>query len=230
MRLVGLLGGMSWESTAEYYRIMNEEVAARLGGLSSARVLLSSVDFGPFAARMKSGDWDGIRADLVREAGRLRDGGAEAIVLATNTMHKFAAEIEAASGSPLIHIADAAAGAIRASGARKVALLGTSFTMEEPFYRDRLRERHGIEVMVPSRSDRLEVNRCIFEELCRGEVDPDSAARLKTIAARLAADGAEGVVLGCTELPLAMKDGDLAVPYWDTTRLHALAAVEFMLG
>ncbi|MBP7095473.1 MAG: amino acid racemase [Spirochaetia bacterium] len=229
MRLVGLIGGMSWESTAEYYRIVNDEIAARLGALSSARLLLSSVDFGPIAAAMKAGDWGSVREALVGEALRLRMAGVEALALATNTMHRFAADLEAECGLPLIHIADAAATAIKAAGFRRAGLLGTVFTMEEAFYRDRLRERHGIEVIVPERADRLEVDRCIFGELCRGVIDPRSAARLKEIAASLAEAGAEGIILGCTELPLAMRDGDLAVPYWDTTLLHARALVDFML-
>ena len=230
MRILGILGGMSWESTADYYRILNQEVSRRVGGLSSARLLLSSVDFSSFARWMKEDKWDEIRDALVTESLRLKRGGAEAILLATNTMHLFAAELELASGLPLLHIADAAAGAILKRGAGKVGLLGTIFTMEKGFYKDRLRERHGIEAIVPPPGERREVNRVIFEELCRGVFDAGSKARLASIAAGLAAEGAEGVILGCTELPLVMKDGEAPLPYFDTTRLHAMAAVDFMLG
>ncbi len=230
MRTIGVIGGMSWESTAEYYRLLNEEVARRMGGLSSARVLLSSVDFAPYAARMARGEWDAIGEELAGEARRLKAAGAEGILVATNTMHRFAAEIESASGLPLIHIADAAAAAIGAAGKRKVGLLGTRYTMEGDFYRGRLLGRHGIETLVPEEADRIETNRLIFDELCRGVFEPASRAWLLGLVERLAAAGAEGVVLGCTELPLVLKEGDASVPLWDTTRLHALAAVEFMLG
>lgn len=230
MRTIGIIGGMSWESTAEYYRLINEEVGRRLGGLSSGRILLSSVDFAPFAARMARGEWDAIGGELAGEARRLKAAGAEALLVATNTMHRFAAGIESASGLPLIHIADAAAKAIAAAGKRKVGLLGTRYTMEGDFYRGRLLDRHGIETLVPEEADRAETNRVIFEELCRGRFEASSRAWLLGLVERLAAAGAEGVILGCTELPLVLKEGDAAVPLWDTTRLHALAAVEFMLG
>lgn len=230
MRLIGVIGGMSWESSAEYYRILNEEVARRLGGAASARILLSSVDFSFFVPRMAAGRWDEIREALLAEARRLAVGGAEALLVATNTMHLFADEIEAAAGIPLLHIADAAGRAASARGARRVGLLGTAYTMEKGFYRDRLAERFGIEAIVPGAAARAEVNRIIFEELCLGVFLDGSRKTLRDIAAGLAAEGAEGVVLGCTELPLAMADGDICAPYWDTTRLHALAAVDFMLG
>jgi len=230
MRLIGVLGGMSWESTKTYYELMNEETARRLGGLASARILLSSVDFSRFAASMAAGDWDSIRSALVEEACRLKRGGAEALVVATNTMHIFAADMETAAGVPLLHIADAAAAAIARSRAAKVGLLGTRSTMEKDFYRRRLSEVHGIEAIVPGDEEKAEIDRIIFEELCRGRFLPGSRERLRAVARGLAERGAEGIVLGCTELPLAMKDGDLGIPYWDTTELHAMAAVDFMLG
>lgn len=230
MRVMGIIGGMSWESTAEYYRILNEEVARRVGGSASARLLVSSVDFSFYTARMKDGRWDEIREALVGEARRLAAGGAEGILIATNTMHLFAREIEEAAGLPLLHIADAAGAAAKARGARRVGLLGTAYTMEKGFYRERLAERFGIEAVVPPPPERAEVNRVIFDELCLGVFRDESRRALREIAAGLAAAGAEGVVLGCTELPLAMKDGDVGVPYWDTTALHAQAAVDFMLA
>jgi aspartate racemase len=230
MRMIGIIGGLSWESTAEYYRILNEEVARRLGGLASARILLSSVDFSWYAERMKDGRWEEIRDALVGEARRLARGGAEGILVATNTMHRFAPEIEAAAGLSLLHIADAAGSAAKARGARLVGLLGTAYTMEQGFYRERLAGRFGIEAIVPPAAERGAVNSIIFDELCRGIVREESRARLRDIASGLAAAGAEGVVLGCTELPLAMEDGDIGVPYWDTTALHARAAVDFMLA
>ena len=230
MRLIGILGGMSWESTVEYYRILNEEVARKLGGLASARILLASVDFSWYASRMGEGRWEEIGEALAGEARRLARGGAEALLVATNTMHRFAAELEAAAGIPLLHIADAAAEAAKARGARRVGLMGTSYTMEWGFYRDRLRERHGIEAIVPPPAERALVNRIIFEELCRGIITEESRAALRGVAAGLGAAGAEGIVLGCTELPLAMKEGELDLPYWDTTALHARAAADFMLA
>jgi len=230
LRAIGILGGMSWESTAEYYRILNEEVARRAGGLSSARLYLASVDFSGYASRMREGRWDEIRLALVGEALALKRAGAEAILVATNTMHRFAPELEAATGLPLLHIADAAGAAARARGAARVGLLGTRYTMEGDFYSGRLRERFGIETLVPPEAERREVDAVIFDELCRGVFSDSSRARLRAVARGLEERGAEGVVLGCTELPLAMDDGDLGVPYFDTTRLHALAALDFMLG
>lgn len=230
MRAIGILGGMSWESTAEYYRILNEEIARRAGGLSSARLYLASVDFSGYAARMREGRWDEIREALVGEALALKRAGAEAILVATNTMHRFAPEIEGATGLPLLHIADAAGAAARGRGAGLVGLLGTRYTMEGGFYAGRLRERFSIETIVPPAKERAEVDAIIFDELCRGVFGAASRARLLKIARGLEERGAEGIVLGCTELPLAMDDGDLGVPYFDTTRLHALAAAGFMLG
>lgn len=227
--MIGLLGGMSWESTAEYYRVLNEEVARRLGGLASARILMSSVDFSGYAADMAAGRWEEIGENLVREALCLKRAGAEALLIATNTMHRFAGELVAATGLPLLHIADATGAAVSAAGARRVGLLGTIFTMEGEFYRGRLLDRFGVEALVPPAAERREVDRIIFAELCRGIALPASKERLRDIAAALASAGAEGIILGCTELPLLMKEGDLAVPYWDSTRLHALAGVDFLL-
>ncbi len=229
MRLVGIIGGLSWESTAEYYRLLNGEVALRLGGLSSARVVLSSVDFSWYAQRMKAGLWEEIGAALVEEGLRLARAGAEAIVIATNTMHLFAGEIEAAAGLPVLHIADAAGQAMVDAGLRRAGLLGTIFTMEKDFYRDRLRARFGIETIIPPPAERKAVDAIIFDELCRGIFRDESRLRLREIALGLAKEGAEGIILGCTELPLVMKDGDLPLAYLDTTRLHVKAAADFMV-
>ncbi|GAB1482525.1 aspartate/glutamate racemase [Treponema sp.] len=229
MKLIGVLGGLSWESSAEYYRIINQEIARRCGGLSSARVLLSSVDFSFYAQAMEEGCWDLIHAALVQEALRLKRGGAEGLVIATNTMHRFASELGAVSGLPLIHIADATATAAKASKAKIVGLMGTRYTMEGEFYRKRLQEVHGLQVLVPEEAERTEINRIIFSELCAGSFKDGSTKQLVKFAEKLAARGADGIILGCTELPLVMKDGVINIPFWDTTRLHCLAAVDFML-
>lgn len=245
LRPVGIIGGLSWESSAEYYRIMNREVALRRGGLSSARILMSSVDFSFYADAMACGRWEDIRSALTAEALRLRRAGAEALVIATNTMHRFAAELEAATDLPVLHIADATARAIltdaetrggrgdasRGAGkARVVGLMGTRYTMEGDFYVKRLADRFGMETLVPPEAERAEINRIIFQELCRGEFKEESREKLLAYAAALAERGAGDIILGCTELPLVMKEGDGPVPFRDTTTLHALAAVDFMLG
>ncbi len=230
MRVVGILGGMSWESTLEYYRVMNEEVSRRLGGLSSARILLSSVDFAPLAAAMAEDRWGAVLETLIAEARRLAEAGAEALVVATNTMHRFASELEESSGIPLLHIADAAGAAAKAGGVRSVGLMGTKFTMEGNFYRERLERLWGLQVLVPEEGARREINRVIFGEHCAGIFKDASTRFLLSEAETLASRGAQGVILGCTELPLVMKEGDASVPLWDTSLLHARMAVDFMLG
>ncbi len=229
MRTIGLIGGMSWESTALYYRIINREVAERLGGLHSARLLLHSVDFEDVVQGQRRGDWDGLGARLADAAVGLQNSGADCVLIATNTMHRVADAVQAALRVPLLHIADATATAITAAGCRRVALLGTRYTMEQPFYVAHLR-RHGIACIVPQDDDRDALHALIFDELCKGEVAPSARARLQAIVARQVARGAEGVVLGCTELPLALQAADVAVPLFDTTTLHALAAVDFALS
>ncbi len=229
MRTIGLIGGMSWESTALYYRIINREVAERLGGLHSARLLLHSVDFEEVVQGQRRGDWDGLGARLADAAVGLQNSGADCVLIATNTMHRVADAVQAALRVPLLHIADATATAITAAGCRRVALLGTRYTMEQPFYVAHLR-RHGIACIVPQDDDRDALHALIFDELCKGEVAPSARARLQAIVARQVARGAEGVVLGCTELPLALQATDVAVPLFDTTTLHALAAVDFALS
>jgi aspartate racemase len=230
MKTIGLIGGMSWESTLQYYRLLNEGVRAQRGGLTSARLLLYSVDFAPIERMQAEGRWDDAGAALAAVAARLEQGGADFLVLATNTMHCVAAAIEAAVSIPLLHIADAAGAAIVGRGLGRVGLLGTRFTMEQPFYRERLRARHGLDVIVPPDDERALVHRVIYDELCRGRVEPASRAAYRRIAAALVAAGAEGVILGCTEIGMLLGADDVTVPVFDTTALHAAAAVTWALA
>ncbi|SEC73468.1 aspartate racemase [Nocardioides exalbidus] len=229
MRTIGLLGGMSWESSALYYQVVNEAVRERLGGYHSARVLMASVDFAEVEAMQSAGDWDAAGAMLAAEAAALEAAGADCLVLCTNTMHKVAGAIEAATSVPLIHIVDVTAAAIRSAGPSQVALLGTRFTMEQPFVRERL-ESHGLSVLVPAGDDLELVHRVIYDELVHGVVREESREQYVDVVRRLAARGAEGVVLGCTEIELLIGADDVEVPVFATTRLHALAAVDFALG
>ncbi len=230
MRRIGLLGGMSWESTAEYYRLINQGISARQGGLHSAKILMSSVDFAEIEALQVAGDWDAAGAALANEASRLERAGADFVVLCTNTMHKVADRIEAAVSIPLLHLADATADAVRRAGVRRVGLLGTAFTMEQDFYRDRLTAA-GLEVLIPDADDRADVHCIIYDELCLGKVLDDSRERYDEVIAKLVADGAEGVILGCTEIELLVDpDGPSPVPLFATTRIHAQAAVEWALS
>ncbi len=229
MKTVGLLGGMSWESTVPYYQILNREVGRRLGGLHSARVLLLSVDFKEIEVLQHQGKWDELGDMLARDARTLEEAGAEFLVICTNTMHLVAPRIESTLSIPLLHIADATAERVRASGMRRVGLLGTRFTMEEPFYRGRLEERHGLEVVVPPAEDRGVVHRVIYEELVLGKILDGSREEYRRIVADLVAAGAEGVILGCTEIGLLLKPGDATVPLFDTALIHAEAAAAFAL-
>jgi aspartate racemase len=229
MRLLGLLGGMSWTSTETYYRLLNTGVTDRLGGLHSARIVLHSVDFDEIAARQHAGDWDGTAEILGAAASGLAAAGAEGLLLATNTMHKVADAVEEASGLEVLHIADATAAAVQAQGLTRVGLIATAFTMEDTFYVDRL-ARHGLEVVVPDPAGRAEVHRIIYDELVRDVVRPESRERYRRVMADLVADGAEGMVLGCTEVGLLVGPDDTTVPTFDTCRLHAAAAVDWMLA
>lgn len=220
---------MSWESTAEYYRLANVLVAERLGGLHSARLLLASVDFAPIEELQRAGDWEAAGAELADVARSLHAGGAELLVLCTNTMHLVADAVAAAVDLPLLHIGDVTADAVRAAGVRRVGLLGTAFTMEQPFLRERLGS-HGLDVLVPGADDRALVHRVIYDELCRGVVREESRAAYREVMARLVAEGAEGIVLGCTEIELLVGDGDAEVPLFPTTRLHVAAAVDRALA
>ena len=223
MLTIGLLGGMSWESTLPYYRIVNQTVTERLGGLHSARLVLYSVDFDGIAARQRAGEWAEAGVELAAAAGILKTAGADFLVLCTNTMHKVAPAIEAA-GLPLLHIVDPTAEEVRAAGLCRVGLLGTRFTMEDGFFRERLRDRHGIESLVPDAEGRAAVHRIIYDELCRGVVSEESRAIYRRVIGDLVAAGAEGVILGCTEIMLLVGEADSPVPTFDTTRLHARAA------
>lgn len=229
MRCIGLLGGMSWESSVLYERLINEGVRARLGGVHSADLIVRSYDFAVIEALQAADDWDGAGALLAADARRLQDGGAELIVLCTNTMHRVAPAIEAAVTVPFLHLADATAAAVRTAGLRTVALLGTRYTMEHAFYRDRL-AAHGIEALVPEEPDRTTVHEVIYGELVRGVVSPTSKAAYLTVIERLLARGAEGVIAGCTEIELLVGPEDVTVPYFPTTRLHADAAVAAALA
>jgi aspartate racemase len=229
MKTIGLIGGMSWESSAEYYRIINQAVKERLGGLHSAQVVMYSVDFADIAAMQHAGRWDDAASRLVDAAKRLEAGGADLVLLCTNTMHKVADQIASAISIPLVHIADPTGEAIKARGLHSVALLGTGFTMEQDFYKARLAERYGLRVVVPDEADRKVVHEVIYQELCLGQIRPESRAAYRDIMARLVGQGAEAIILGCTEIGLLVRAEDAAVPLFDTTHLHALKAVDLAL-
>jgi len=230
MRTIGLIGGMSWQSSAEYYRIINEAVQTQLGPLRSAEMLMFSVDFGPIERAQHEGRWDDAGVLLQQAAQRLEAGGAECVVLCTNTMHKLASFIEDAVSIPLLHVADPVGDAAKARGITCVGLLGTAFTMEQDFIKSRLREKFGLDVLVPDADDRDVVHRVIYDELCVGIVEDTSRAAYQDVMARLAARGAQAIVLGCTEISLLVKPEDNALLLLDTTALHANAAVEFALA
>ena len=230
MLTIGLLGGMSWESTVPYYRTVNEVVKARLGGLHSAKVVLLSVDFAEVERLQHAGDWDAAGDLLAGAARSLEAAGADFVVVCTNTMHRVADAIEAAVGIPLLHIADPTAAAIRAAGLRTVGLLGTRFTMEQDFYVGRLERRHGLTVLTPPAADREVVHRVIYEELVLGRTLEPSRVAFRRVIADLVARGAQGVILGCTEISLLVGRDDASVPLFDTTAIHATAAAERALG
>jgi len=229
MRLIGLIGGLSWESTVPYYCQINQTVKQRLGGLHSARLVLYSVDFEEVERHMRSGDWDAA-GELLSGAGRaLEAAGARALVLCTNSLHRVAAQIESAVGIPLLHIVDATAAEIARAGAHTVGLLGTRFTMEQPFYRERLHEA-GLVALIPDAAERTELHRVIFEELCLGRLLPASRAACRRMMQRLIERGAEGIILGCTELSGLIAPEDAPVRLFDTTAIHARAAAEWSLS
>lgn len=230
MKTIGLLGGMSWESTLLYYKLVNEAVRRRLGGLHSARIAMISVDFAPYERLQVAGDWEEIERRLADESQRLVAAGAQCIVLCTNTMHKVAAGIQAVVGVPLLHIADATARAIQARNVRRVGLLGTRFTMEQEFYAGRLSEVHGLEVLVPDAEEREVVHRVIYDELVVGVVRPQSRERYVRIVEHLRERGAQGVIAGCTEIGMLLRPEDCSIPLFDTTAIHAESAVEWALS
>ena len=225
MKTIGLIGGLSWESSAEYYRMINEAMKQRLGGLHSAQTLMFSFDFAEIERLQHAGDWDAATERMIDAAQRLERGGADLLIICSNTMHRMAREVQAAVSIPLMHIADPTAERIKAAGIKRIGLLGTRYTMEQDFYRGRLTGVHGLDVIVPDAADRQIVNRIIYEELVLGIINPDSKAEYLRVVNQLVAQGAEGVILGCTEIGLLIKQADCPVPAFDTTEIHALAAV-----
>lgn len=230
MKTIGLIGGMSWESSAEYYRLLNQGVRERRGATASARCILWSFDFAEIERLQHEGDWDSLSALMVDAAQRLERAGADMLLLCTNSMHRTAPAIEAGTDIPLLHIADPAADRIRAAGHKRVGLLGTAFTMEQPFYRDRLTTLHGLEVIIPEAEDRALVHRVIYEELVAGRVLDASRSAYRSVIGRLVDAGAEAIILGCTEIMLLVRPEDSPVPLFDTTVLHVEAAVDLALA
>jgi aspartate racemase len=226
MKTIGLIGGMSWESSVEYYRLINQGMKARLGGHNNARSLMVTVNFDEIAVLQREGRWEELGAQMAHAARQLEGGGADFILLCTNTMHKLTPNIESAVKIPFLHIADATAKAIKSAGMKKVGLLGTRFTMEDEFYRERLESRHGIGAVIPNQEDRAVVHRIIYDELCHGTVLDSSRKEYQRIIEWLKVNGCEGVVLGCTEITLLIKPADSSLPVFDTTQIHAAQAVE----
>ena len=230
MKTIGLIGGMSWESTLLYYRLINEAVRQTLGGLHSAKLVLHSVDFADIEPLQRAGDWQQAGHHMAAAARSLEAAGADCLVLCTNTMHKVAHAVEAASPLPLLHIADATGQAVAQAGIHTVGLLGTRFTMEQNFYSDRLRALHGLKVLTPDEAGRAQVHRIIYEELCQGQVKPDSRQIYQRVMPELVAQGAQAIVLGCTEITLLVGQGDASVPLFDTTALHARRAAVWAMN
>lgn len=229
MKVIGLIGGMSWESTAEYYRIINQRVQERLGGLHSAKILLYSVDFSEIAALQTEGRWPEATSFMCDAAQRLERGGADCVLICTNTMHKMAAEVQDCVTIPLLHIADSTAQKIKREGIKRIALLGTKYTMEEDFYKGRLIDDYDLDVVIPPEDGRTIVNRAIYEELCLGKVEEESRKQFQQIIHDLSKHGVEGVILGCTEISLLINQEHSTLPLFDTTAIHARAAVDFAL-
>ena len=229
MKTIGMIGGMSWESSIEYYRIINEAVKERLGDLHSAKSLMFSVDFAEIEVLQREGRWEDATRAMIDAAQSVEAGGADFLIICTNTMHKMAEEVQQSIGIPLLHIADATAEVIKARGLRRVGLLGTRFTMEEDFYRGRLVKKHALEVLVPESADREIVHRVIYDELVLGRIEPASKVEYLRIIAGLAQAGADGIILGCTEIGLLVSQADSRLPLFDTTRIHALSAVQYAL-
>ena len=230
MKTIGLLGGMSWESSSEYYRIINEMVSTRLGGLHSADCLMYSVDFAEIEELQHQDRWEELTDMMIAAVQRIEKGGAEILLICTNTMHRMASEVQAAISIPLLHIADAAGDAILARGLDAVGLLGTRFTMEGDFYRQRLEEQYGLRVLIPDEPDREVIHRVIYEELVKGRIREGSRDAFIEIIGKLQERGAQGVVLGCTEIPLLVRQTDVPIPVFDTARIHAEAAVDWALN
>ncbi len=230
MKTIGLIGGMSWESSSEYYRIINETVQQRLGGVHSAKSIMYSVDFADIETLQHQDRWQEATQCMIDAAQRVEKGGADFLLICTNTMHKMADEVQANISIPLLHIADATAVKVREQGLYKIGLLGTKFTMEEDFYQGRLKGKHSLEVLIPSEPDRAVVHRVIYDELVVGKINPASKAEYKRIIERLIEQGAQGIILGCTEIGLLVEQADSSVPLFDTTQIHAIAAVDYALA
>ncbi len=224
-----MIGGMSWESSLEYYRIMNQTVKEKLGGFHSAQCILYSVDFDDVEKLQHQGDWESLTRLMIEAAQRVKKAGADFLVICTNTMHKMADEVQGAIQIPLLHIADVTAGAVKANGQSRVGLLGTKFTMEQDFYKGRLQEIHGIDVLIPEDKERQVIHDILYNELCLGEIKELSKGKFQSIIQNLVKRGAQGVILGCTEIPLIVRQEDYEIPLYDTTALHAKAAVDFAL-
>lgn len=229
MKTIGLIGGMSWKSTIEYYRIINESVKERLGGLHSAKILMYSVDFAEIEQLQHDEKWDEAISLMIDAAKRVENANADFLLICTNTMHKIAEDVTTSISIPLLHIADATAEKITSQGLREIGLLGTKFTMEQDFYKNRLKERYSIHVLIPNKPEREIVHNVIYKELCVGEIKDSSRERIKIIINRLSDNGAQGIILGCTELPLLIKQEDCPIPLFDTTVIHAKAAVDYAL-
>ena len=229
MKTIGLLGGMSWESTVSYYRAINEGIKNTLGGLHSAKIAMYSVDFDPIEKLQQEGDWEGTAKILSEAALSVQSAGADFLVICTNTMHKVAPQIEAAIDIPLLHIADATAEALVHNGIKKVGLMGTAFTMEQDFYKDRLSQKYGLKVLVPNEKDREVIHKVIYQELCLGKVETDSKTEYLRIIESLANHGSEAVILGCTEIGMLVNQSDTNVKLFDSTAIHAEKAVEYAI-
>jgi len=230
MKTIGLVGGISWESTLEYYRVINQYTKERLGGFHSAKVVLYSVDFAEVEVRQHQGRWDELTGLMIDAARRVERAGAELLVICANTMHKMADEVQREIGIPILHIGDVTAEAVKSRSIKKVGLLGTRFTMEQDFYKQRLVRKHGLEVIVPGEKEREDIHRILYNELCLGEIRERSKGTFRAIISDLEARGAQGIILGCTEIPLLVSQDDYKIPLFDTTTLHARAAVDFALG
>lgn len=229
MKTIGLIGGMSWESTKEYYRIINEIVKEMLGGFHSAKIIMYSVDFKEIEKLQRQGRWRELTDLMIDAVKRIERGGADFVVICTNTMHKIADEVQKNIKIPLLHIADVTAEKVKEKGLRKIGLLGTKFTMEEDFYKGRLTEKYGLDVIIPSEEERQIVHDVILNELCLGQFNQSSKEQFKKIIQNLVTQGAEGIILGCTEIPLLVKQEDFEVPLFDTTMIHAKSAVEYAI-
>jgi aspartate racemase len=229
MKTIGLVGGMSWESTLEYYRVINQYMKERLGGFHSAKIVLYSVDFAEVESQQHEGRWGDLTQLMIDTAQRVERGGAELLVICTNTMHKMADDVQRQIRIPIVHIVDVTAEAIKSRAIKKVGLLGTRFTMEQDFYKQRLIQNHGLEVLIPEEKEREDIHRILYNELCLGEIKERSKQTFQAIIAGLEARGAQGVILGCTEIPLLVSQEDYKIPLFDTTTIHARAAVDFAL-